>query len=231
MDLICLHTGPLAVNTLIVPICENKVFVVDPANCDFSHDRKALVSYLEENKLEPIAIVLTHGHFDHVSGIAPLIESYPSLPIAIHGSDAIYLGNTAYAIQGLSLEKMVFKEFLPYVIDLPDAKYFLQDEKSLADTFASLNFSDEIKTALKNWIVLHTPGHTPGSVCLYNEAESILISGDTIFYHSWGRTDLAGGNESRIQKSISKIMSRCSENSKVYPGHEKVNFLLKNTFN
>ncbi|MBR1722584.1 MAG: MBL fold metallo-hydrolase [Treponema sp.] len=231
MDLICLHTGPLAVNTLIVPICENKVFVVDPANCDFSHDRKALVSYLEENKLEPIAIVLTHGHFDHISGIPPIIEAYPSIPIAIHRADAKYLGEAAGEIQGLSLGQMGFTEFLPYVADLPDAKYFLQDEKSLADTFASLNFSDEIKTALKNWTVLHTPGHTPGSVCLYNEAESILISGDTLFYRSWGRTDLAGGNESRIHESISKIMSLCDENAKVYPGHERVNFLLKNTFN
>ncbi|MBQ1834050.1 MAG: MBL fold metallo-hydrolase, partial [Treponema sp.] len=67
IDLIA--TGPLYVNSYIVPLCGNDVFVVDPADCLYSEDRFSVVKRLKEKNLNPVAVILTHGHFDHVSGI------------------------------------------------------------------------------------------------------------------------------------------------------------------
>lgn len=230
MDLHLLHTGPLRVNTYIVPVCENKVFIVDPANCAFSHDEGSLVSYLESNKIDVVAIILTHGHFDHVSGLPILKKAFPNIPIAIHKNDSGMIGPSSQVEQGEALAQMGFNDFLPYVTNLPEADFFLEDGKSLAQVFDSLDFSEEVKSALENWIVMHTPGHTEGSCCLYNENEHVLISGDTVFYRSWGRTDLIGGNERKIHQSLERIFEECEDETLVYPGHEYTGFALSENY-
>lgn len=230
MDLHLLHTGPLRVNTYIVPIFENKVFIVDPANCAFSHDEGSLLSYLESNKLDAVAIILTHGHFDHVSGLPALKKSFPNIPIAIHKNDSGMIGPSSQVEQGAALAQMGFEAFLPFVSNLPEAAAFLEDGKSLAQVFESLDLADDVKSALENWQVLHTPGHTEGSCCLYNENEHVLISGDTLFYRSWGRTDLIGGNERKIHQSLAKILEECDEETLVYPGHEHTGFAISENY-
>ncbi|MBQ4379032.1 MAG: MBL fold metallo-hydrolase [Treponema sp.] len=226
MNLHLLHTGPLSVNTFIVPLFENKVFVVDSANCAFSRDEGSLVSYLNSNSLEPVAAVLTHGHFDHVSGLPSLKKSFPDIKIAIHKSDSEMIGEKSRILQEKSLSQMGFTAFLPFVSNLPGVDGILEDKKTLADTFSDCNFDEKLKSALSDWKILHTPGHTEGSVCLYNKKELTLISGDTLFYHSWGRTDLYGGDENKIHQSLFKIHDYCDENTKVYPGHDMTGFLL-----
>lgn len=230
MSLHLLRTGPLRVNTFLIPLCENYVLIVDPAGCKFSRDEGSIVSYLESKKLRPAAIVLTHGHFDHVSGLPAIKKAFPKIPIAIHKNDADMIGPSSELSQGQALAQMGFDQFLPYVSNLPEATAFLEEGKSLQEVFEDCKFPENLKEALSNWHVMHTPGHTEGSCCLYNEVEEILISGDTLFFKSWGRTDLIGGNERKIHQSLAKIVEECEGDTKVYPGHDHTGFTLAENY-
>ena len=93
----------------------------------------------------------------------------------------------------------------------------------------SKNFSgspEKLKDALSAWKIIFTPGHTEGSVCIYNEKEKKLVSGDTMFYHSYGGTDLPGGSDEKMQKSLRLIKKIVSRDALVYPGHDKSGFLF-----
>ncbi len=220
MTPVVLHTGPLRVNTVIVPLGEGRALIVDPAACSFSGDESVIVDYLQDNALIPVAIVLTHGHFDHVSALPFLKKQYPQLPILIHEKDAACIGAQSQRAQELDLAAVGFSAFLPAVSALPEPTAFLRDNEPLSE---ALHTADEALTA---WTVLHTPGHTQGSCCLYNEKEKLLLSGDTLFYMSWGRTDLTGGSEQAIQQSLRRIVSTCAPDTRVYPGHDRTGFLL-----
>lgn len=226
MNLHLMHTGPLAVNTYVLPLYGDKVFLVDSANCSFSQDEDSLVSFLKTKNMEPVALVLTHGHFDHISGLPSLKKAFPQIKIAIHKDDAKRIGKDSEIFQKKELSYMGFTEFLPFVKNLPEATHFLEDKKTLAQTFSDCNFDENLTKSFSEWEILHTPGHTNGSVCLYNKKELTLISGDTLFYHSWGRTDLIDGSEAKIHQSLLKISEHCDEKTEVYPGHDTVAFTL-----
>lgn len=241
MTIDAIHTGPLGVNTYIVSLGGPAVFIVDPAACAFSGDEYTITRYLEEKKLTPVAIVLTHGHFDHVAGLPQLRKCYgESLPILIHKADAPFIGANSESLQSQSLSAMRFEEFIPSVTNLPEPDYFLCEGKTLADYLCGgknnkgnsaidecIKSDDCVKNALKGWTVLHTPGHSPGSVCLYNKDERTLISGDTLFYHAYGRTDLPGGDEYTIQKSLRRLLKEIPQNTLIYPGHDAYGFVAR----
>ncbi len=225
-----IRTGPFQVNSLIVPLVRNFVFIVDPACCDFSGDSTKVTDFLSSNNLLPVAIILTHGHFDHVSGLQSLKKSFPDIPVLIHKEDSALIGENSQKLQGNHLHSMGFSEFLPYVSNLPEATHFLDDEKTLFDVLND-DFSDsEISSALKKWLIMHTPGHTEGSCCLYNADDKILISGDTLFYRSWGRTDLFGGSEAKIRKSLKRLYDEIDEDALVYPGHDRTGFKMEENY-
>ena len=221
-----MHTGPLGVNTFLVPLSETEVAVVDPADCLFSHDEGSVVSFLKSKNRVPVAVILTHGHFDHVSGLPSLVKNFPKIPIAIHKADSAMIGSNSEAVQSQDLEQVGYLQFLPSVSNLPNPTHFLSDKLTLAQVFDNIDCSDEAKRSLACWEVLHTPGHTEGSCCLYNEEDLTLISGDTLFYRSWGRTDLLGGSERKIHASLMKINEYCENETRVYPGHDYTGFTL-----
>ena len=221
MKLHVIHTGVFKVNTLVVPIENNQCFVVDPAACKISGDENLITEYLKAHKLECQGIVLTHSHFDHITGIAPLKAAFPKVQICIHGFEANELaGNGAPG----PMNEAVLRFFgAPELLDLVGAQ-------PAADTLLREGMT------IFGWKVLHTPGHTPGSVCLYKAdggegadggARGLLISGDTLFdYGGYGRTDMYGGDEAEIQKSLARLRREIPAGTLVYPGHDNFGFML-----
>lgn len=162
---------------------------------DAGMDGRAITSQLEKTikpgELE--TIILTHCHYDHSGGAAAVAGAFGA-KIAIHKDDAPLLNNP----RGSASE--LFGERAPSVV--PDILL------AGGETFGELT-------------VIHTPGHTPGGICLYSASSKVLFSGDTVFPEgSFGRTDLEGGNAQKLVESLKKLT--LLDVSVMYPGHEDV---------
>lgn len=212
------QTGLLSVNTLIVPVCDNKVFIVDPAACSISGDSFSFLNFLKTNNLECIGIVLTHSHFDHITGLFELKEIFPNAKIAIHKDESSEIQVGLGPMNQSILQNFGMSSLIPFFNQFVNPEILLQDKNNLS-VFAQ-STDEKLSSELKKWIVIHTPGHSPGSICLYNEEKRVLISGDTLFYGTCGRTDLYGGNQRTIESSLAKLDRIISNGTKVYPGHD-----------
>lgn len=148
---------------------------------------------IEKNGWKPVAILLTHGHFDHM-GAADSLRSWYSIPVYCYEKEMDLIENPTW-----NLSKM-FGQGFSCIID----KVF-QDKEIL-------------HFLRKEITVIHTPGHTQGSCCFYFAEEGFLISGDTLFAGSVGRTDFPTGNSSELKQSVRKLFE-LPEDTIVYPGH------------
>lgn len=156
-------------------------------------------NYIENMQLKLKYIILTHCHADHIAGLKTLHNYYPKAKIIIHEDDR----------EGLTDTSINMCEF----VGVPD-NYIEAD--IVVKEGDNLEFGD--LTAR----ILHTPGHTKGSMCiLVNDA---LFTGDTLFKRMYGRTDLKTGSESDIQSSIRRLL-RLEENTIVYPGHGAITII------
>ncbi len=169
----------------------NRCLVIDPGL-----DAAPLVQFLEEEGLGPEVIVLTHGHVDHVAGVEMLRERWPSVQVGIHRKDAAMLTDPA---RNLSMLAGTMTAARP-------AEFLLDGD-------------GEVKLAGMDFYLLHTPGHTPGGICLYAPQEGLVFVGDTLFAGSVGRTDFEGGSFAQLMESIRAKLLTLPETTKVYPGH------------
>jgi glyoxylase-like metal-dependent hydrolase (beta-lactamase superfamily II) len=165
---------------------------LDAAIVDPGGDAPALISAICQNGVKVVAILLTHGHFDHILALDE-IKDFTKAPVYIHEYDNVCLGNTIFSLMSMAGRSDTFD----------DADVKLQD-------------GDEIKIGNSTIKVIHTPGHTTGSVCYMTDAG--LISGDTLFYDSIGRTDFPGGDYNTISSSI-RSLYKLNGDTVVYPGH------------
>lgn len=153
-----------------------------------------ILDYINDSHLKIDYILLTHGHFDHVSGVADFAKAL-NAKICLHQDD---LSITQGSARGLG--KMYGYELKTFKPDI-----FLKDGQDLR--VGDLAFK-----------VIHTPGHSSGGVCFYLQKQKVIFSGDTLFAGSYGRTDLPAGDEEKIFASIEKLIKLPPE-TKVYPGH------------
>ena len=188
--------NPLGTNCLVLWADGSQSCAVADPGMSSDDGVQELVSFFEKEGLTPDAILLTHGHFDHVWGVEKLMEKYP-VPVYMHPADGGILRDGASAFRGMQSMKMLQHNFP--TVDVADG--------------------DVVTSGGVAWTVLHTPGHTPGSVGYYSAEDSLLISGDTLFAGAIGRTDLQGGDYDAIMASIREKLLTLPGDTDVLPGH------------
>ena len=184
--------SPFATNCYIVGSEASKQgIIIDPGD-----EAEAILGRVADLELDIKLIILTHGHIDHVGALKAVKEA-SGAEMAIHVDDAKSLRGLRGFLQS------VLVPGLSYPVPPPPER-LLQDGDSL--DVSDLCFK-----------VLHTPGHTPGGICLLGEG--VVFSGDTLFNYGIGRTDLPGGSYHRLMESIRTRLLVLPDNTIVYPGH------------
>lgn len=188
-----LALGELQTNCYVARVDEavTDCLVIDPGA-----DPEPLLELLQRQHLNPVATILTHGHADHIAGVAVLRRDYPRMRVYIHRLDAAMLGDPE---ANLSV-------FVGMMFATEPADVLLED-------------GDTIDLAGIELTVLYTPGHTPGGICLYAAQEGLVFAGDALFAGSIGRSDFPGGDESQLIEGIRTKLFTLPDATAVYPGH------------
>ncbi len=183
--------GPVGTNCYIVRNDDtDECFVTDPAACP-----PELVGHIRKEGLNVKAVLLTHGHFDHIMGLDDFLKEFP-VPVYAFSEEKPLL-------ESAELNSSLGMFGRPYTFS--GAEYVSDGQILHIAGF-------EIR-------VIHTPGHTAGGCCYYIPAENVLISGDTLFRASVGRTDLPTGSMGDLVRSVREKLFVLPEETKVYPGH------------
>lgn len=188
IEIRCIRVGLIQTNCYVVYDADlKKALITDPGdNADFIEE------CIDKMGVEPVAILLTHGHGDHFKALTDLKEKY-KVPVYVPADDAYRLKH-----QGGFVE----------------ASYMIRpDDVMVYD-------GDHLELGGMKIEAIHTPGHTEGGTCYYFPENAVLLSGDTMFCHSWGRTDFEGGDEAALFRSIREKLLVLPEETIVLPGHE-----------
>ena len=181
--------GPLANNVYLVAGAGGRAMAVDPG----IGAQEVILAALAQRGWTLDLILATHQHFDHIAEAGPLAEA-TGAPIAAHRLEAELMGRPAHPLLFPQLE----------VPPAPVSRELYEGDEVPGDGYA--------------WRVLHTPGHTPGSLCLHLPAHGLLLSGDTLFAGSYGRYDLPGGDPRLLRRSLQRLAA-LPPRTRVLPGH------------
>lgn len=192
METFLLHIQPLGMfqtNCYLVGCPEtNQAMVLDPGG-----DPAPILERAQAENLSITLVVNTHGHFDHIVGNAALVEATKA-DLAIHELDAPRLHDPQY-----------------------DRSVLMGLRRERSQPTRLLHHGDLVEVGTLSFKVLHTPGHTPGGICLLGHG--VLFSGDTLFHLGIGRTDLPGGDMDALVRSLENVIEPLDDDLVVYPGH------------
>lgn len=182
--------GPVQENTYILHNNKKEALIFDPGA-----NGKKINQWIEEKELKPLAILLTHAHFDHIGALEEVRRKW-NVPVYVHQNEEDWLENpkkngSAYFMQEITARK---------------ADHLINGEGELVFSSFRLN-------------VFETPGHSPGSVSYYVKDVGLIFSGDALFAGSIGRTDLYGGDQKTLLKSIHEKLLSLPEETVVLSGH------------
>lgn len=186
--------NPFQENTYLIYDDEGTAAIVDPGNSSASEDAE-LKRFIEEKKLRPTRLLLTHGHVDHILGNKFIYDQYGLKP-EIHKNDLFFIERMQQtaAMYGLNCEPSPLPE-----------KFFEE--------------GDKIEIGKYVFDCIYTPGHSPGSISFYNPENRLLIAGDVLFKGSIGRSDLPMGDHDTLIRSIKEKVLVLGDDIKVYNGH------------
>ncbi len=182
------------VNCHIIYSQQGECILVDPS-CYEPKECEQLVTFLAGNNLKPILAINTHCHIDHILGNSFVSEKY-KIKVKAHERDMFYIDSAVeYGnMFGISLKTS------------PKIDEFVND-------------NDTIVIENEQLTILHTPGHTPGGISIYNKEGNFVLTGDTLFQANVGRTDLPGGNFNALSRSIKEKLYSLPDGTIVYCGH------------
>jgi hydroxyacylglutathione hydrolase len=186
--------NPFSENTYVVYNEFNNAYIIDPGNFT-DEENNILKHFIADNDLKVENILLTHAHIDHVLGLQWAFDEY-QVPVMIHEIEREILDRNPIDAMRFGFQ---FKAFVGEILYLKEDDILNLDE-------------DELK-------ILHLPGHSPGHIAFYNEAQKLIISGDVLFEGSIGRTDLYKGDHAELLESIRMKMFNLHAETHVFNGH------------
>jgi glyoxylase-like metal-dependent hydrolase (beta-lactamase superfamily II) len=190
----CFFFNDLRVACYLIWDDTRECVIVDPG-CKDENELGRMEKFVEENSLIPVKILLTHGHFDHVMGVQGVADRW-DLKAYIHPNDRNF-ALTAHE----------------------SCSYFGFNMKPITCEIVNISDNSTIEFGTTKIKVIHTPGHTQGSVCYNYKKQKLLFCGDTLFAGSIGRTDLPGGNFDQLIESITQKLLSLDSATRVMPGH------------
>ncbi len=186
--------GPVQTNCYIVSNKEKECIIFDPGE-----EGDKLVKEIRANGLKPLAIFLTHAHFDHIGAVDRLRNEF-TIPLYIHEAEVSWLSDPMKNGSGK------YAELPNYIVALPAEDHIIRTEQKF--TLGTFEFD-----------AVFTPGHSPGSISYIFKEEGFAIVGDTLFERSVGRTDLIGGSTKVLLRSINEKLLTLDDEMYIYPGH------------
>lgn len=163
---------------------------------DAGFEAHRMFDRISASGLQPRRLILTHTHVDHIAGVAEFRKRFPGVPVLVHQAEAGFLGDPELNLS-IALGKPI----------------------SLGEADVLLHDGDSLDLSGTSWRVIHVPGHSPGSIALYNAASETLIAGDALFAGSIGRTDFPTSDHDALIASIQRKLYTLPDTTMVLPGH------------
>ena len=183
--------GPLQTNCYLYALPDGDCVIIDPGE-----EAEKLIQIIREKKWKPVAILLTHAHFDHI-GAVDKVRDFFNIPVYVHKKEEEWLTNPA----------------------LNGSRFFQLGEIKASPAEELISEEGILEIGDFTFKVLFTPGHSPGSISYYDENEALVFSGDALFQGSIGRTDLPGGNYQQLMDSIHNKLCTLPEDTLCLSGH------------